>query len=222
MKIGALEAGGTKMVCAAGDEYGRVTAERQFPTETPETTLPQILAFFQEQGIEALGIGCFGPIDLHKGSPTYGAITSTPKLAWQDCRIVPYFQEALQIPVGFDTDVNASMLGELFFGAAKGLTDCLYLTVGTGIGAGILSGGQLVHGLLHPEAGHVLVQKRPEDPYTLSLIHISSRPRQTTLTRGTITSLAWDSPRSKTLLIISFSSDSRTPSSWLSSTRERS
>lgn len=166
MKIGALEAGGTKMVCAAGDEYGRVTAERQFPTETPETTLPQILAFFQEQGIEALGIGCFGPVDLRKDSPSYGSITSTPKRDWQNCRIVPYFQEALTIPVGFDTDVNASMLGELFLGAAKGLTDCLYLTVGTGIGAGILSGGQLVHGLLHPEAGHVLVQKRPEDPYT--------------------------------------------------------
>ncbi len=166
MKIGALEAGGTKMVCAAGDENGRITAECQFPTETPETTLPRILAFFQEQGIESLGIACFGPIDLHKDSPTYGAITSTPKLAWQDCRIVPYFQEALRIPVGFDTDVNASMLGELFFGAAQGLTDCLYLTVGTGIGAGILSGGQLVHGLLHPEAGHVFVQKRPEDLYT--------------------------------------------------------
>ncbi len=165
MKIGALEAGGTKMVCAVGDEQGRIQVEQSIPTRTPEDTLPQILEFFREHSIEALGIGCFGPIDLRKDSPSYGSITSTPKLAWQGCRIVSYFQDALGIPVGLDTDVNASMLGEAFFGAAQGLTDCLYLTVGTGIGAGILSGGQLIHGLVHPEAGHVLVQKRPEDPY---------------------------------------------------------
>ena len=165
MQIGALEAGGTKMVCAIGLEDGQILEKCSIPTETPERTLPWILDFFRQHPVEALGIGCFGPVDLRKDSSTYGSITSTPKLAWQNCQIVSYFQTQLQIPVGFDTDVNASMLGEWTFGAAQGLSDCLYLTVGTGIGAGILSGGQLVHGMMHPEAGHIQVLRRPDDTY---------------------------------------------------------
>lgn len=165
MRIGALEAGGTKMVCAIGEENGKIETEIQIPTETPAITLPKIAQFFRENSIEALGIGCFGPIDLRKSSTTYGFITSTPKTAWQNCDIVGYFKKELEIPIGFDTDVNASLLGECHFGAGIGLTDCLYLTVGTGIGAGILSGGSLVHGMLHPEAGHCQVQRVPDDSY---------------------------------------------------------
>lgn len=116
MKLGALEAGGTKMVCAVGNEHGQVWERISIPTVSPEETMPQMIAFFKEHDIEALGVGCFGPINPVKGTATYGYITSTPKLAWQNYNIVGAFEEALGCPVGFDTDVNASMLGEATFG----------------------------------------------------------------------------------------------------------
>jgi len=112
-----------------------------------------------------LGIGCFGPIDLDEESETYGYITSTPKPGWGNYNILGAFKEALPCPVGFDTDVNASVLGEVTFGQAKGKKCVIYLTIGTGIGAGIYIEGKLLHGMLHPEAGHVLIQRRKEDTY---------------------------------------------------------
>ena len=112
MRIGALEAGGTKMVCAIGNEKGEILERESFPTETPEITLPKLVAYFEERNVEALGIGCFGPIDLHQDSDTYGYITTTPKIAWQNCNIVGAF-EKLQVPIGFDTDVNESVLPAL-------------------------------------------------------------------------------------------------------------
>lgn len=165
MRIGALEAGGTKMVLAVGDEKGNIFEKTTIPTRRPEITIPEMLSYYEERNIEALGIACFGPICLDKESKKFGFITSTPKLEWRDCDIVGAFKRALNIPVGFDTDVNGSCLGEVTFGAAKGLKNVIYLTVGTGIGAGIYSEGRLLHGNLHPEAGHVLVRRHPEDKY---------------------------------------------------------
>ena len=164
MRIGALEAGGTKMVCAIGDETGKIYEQESFPTVTPEETLPQLLDYFKGKEIEALGIACFGPIDLDRDSDTYGYITTTPKTAWMNTDIAGYFDNGLNVPVGFDTDVNGSLLGEVTYGQAKGLGDAVYYTIGTGVGAGVMSGGKLVHGAMHPEAGHMLLRVREDDP----------------------------------------------------------
>lgn len=166
MKLGALEAGGTKMVCAIGDETGTIFEQTTIPTQTPEITVPELIAYFKERKVDALGIGCFGPIEPDKSSEKYGYITSTPKTEWQNYDIVGEFANALQCPIGFDTDVNASVLGEVTFGQAKGKSCVVYLTIGTGIGGGIYIEGNLLHGMLHPEAGHVLIRKREDDTYT--------------------------------------------------------
>lgn len=165
MRLGALEAGGTKMVCAIGDETGKIFEQISIPTRTPADTIPEIIAYFQQAQIEALGIGCFGPIDPDKRSAAYGYITSTPKLAWADYPIVGELEKALNCPVGFDTDVNGSVLGEVTFGQAKGKNCVVYVTIGTGVGAGIYVEGKLLHGMLHPEAGHVMVRRREGDDY---------------------------------------------------------
>lgn len=165
MRLGALEAGGTKMVCAIGDESGAIFERISIPTETPEITMPKIVAYFADKGIEALGIGCFGPIDLNRASETYGYITTTPKLIWANFNIVGYMKDALGVPVGFDTDVNGSALGEATWGATQGIANSMYITIGTGVGAGVISNGKLLHGMLHPEAGHLLLRKHPSDPY---------------------------------------------------------
>lgn len=165
MRLGALETGGTKMVCAVGDEAGRIFEQISIPTETPEITMPKLISYFKERRVDALGIGCFGPIELDKSSPRYGYITSTPKTAWRNFGIMGEFAGALGCPIGFDTDVNVSALGEVIYGQAKGLDCVVYLTVGTGVGAGIYIEGNLLHGMLHPEAGHVLIQKRDNDGY---------------------------------------------------------
>ncbi|MCR5650332.1 MAG: ROK family protein [Lachnospiraceae bacterium] len=165
MLYGALEAGGTKMVCAVGDETGKILERVSIPTTDPEETMQEIIAYFKDKEIKALGIASFGPIDLDRKSPTYGYITSTPKLAWADFDIVGKLKEALGIPVGFDTDVNGSLLGEMTWGKYRGLTDAVYITIGTGVGAGIMSGGKLIHGMLHPEAGHVPMIPHITDKY---------------------------------------------------------
>lgn len=165
MRLGALEAGGTKMVCAIGNEHGEIFERISIPTETPDITMPKLIAYFKEKDIQALGIGCFGPLDLNRNSETYGYITTTPKLAWANYNIVGVFMEALGIPMGFDTDVNGSALGEATWGCTRGLSSSMYITIGTGVGAGIISNGKLLHGMLHPEAGHVLLKKHPDDSY---------------------------------------------------------
>ena len=165
MRLGALEAGGTKMVCAIGNENGEIFERISIPTETPEITLPKLIEYFKDKEIEALGIGCFGPIDVNRNSETYGYITTTPKLAWANCDIVGAFKKALNIPVGFDTDVNGSALGEATWGITKGLENSVYITIGTGVGMGIMSNGKLLHGMLHPEAGHILMRRREDDHY---------------------------------------------------------
>ena len=165
MKLyGALEAGGTKMVCAIGDENGNILERISIPTRTPAETMGPMIGFFRDKGIRALGIGCFGPVDLNKKSPTYGYITSTPKLAWQNYPIVAEFEKALGVPVGFDTDVNAAALGEATWGCTKDVENSIYITVGTGVGVGVIIGGKPYHGMMHPEGGHILLARHPNDP----------------------------------------------------------
>lgn len=165
MKIGALEAGGTKMVCAIGDEDGKIIKRSVFPTQTPDITMPMLIDFFAKEDLDALGIGCFGPIDPNKNSSFYGYITSTPKLAWRYYNIVKAFNDALNIPIGFDTDVNAAALGETAWGALKDCEVGMYITIGTGIGIGVCIHGKPLHGLMHPEAGHILLRKLENDTY---------------------------------------------------------
>ena len=164
MILGALEAGGTKMVCSIGTPAGEVVEQASFPTASPEETMPQILGFFEGAQVDAVGIGCFGPLDLNPASPTYGSITSTPKLQWRDYPILSVMRDRLGVPAAIDTDVNAAALAEATLGAAKGLSSCLYVTIGTGVGGGLMIGGKLVHGLVHPEFGHMLLRVEADDP----------------------------------------------------------
>jgi fructokinase len=127
--------------------------------------MPIMIDYFKGKDIKALGIACFGPIDLNRDSKTYGYITSTPKLAWKNYDIVGAFKKELGVPIGFDTDVNGSLLGEITWGCAKGLTDALYLTIGTGVGGGVMAGGKLLHGMLHPELGHIKMAVADGDTY---------------------------------------------------------
>lgn len=161
---GCLEAGGTKMVCAIADGQGNIIQRFTTPTRDPAATMPVMVDFFRDKGISALGIGCFGPVDLDRNSPTYGHITTTPKLAWRDYPIVQKFQEALGVPVGFDTDVNAAALGEATYGCTQDVANSIYITVGTGVGVGVIIDGKPYHGMLNPEGGHILLSRRADDP----------------------------------------------------------
>lgn len=163
-RYGALEAGGTKMVLSVGNDRNELTDQVSIPTEAPDTTIPRIIDWFRAKGISALGIGTFGPVDLNPSSGTYGWITSTPKPGWGMTPLLPRLRDALQIPAAIDTDVNAAALSEWQLGAARGLNSCLYVTVGTGIGAGLVIEGKLVHGMMHPELGHMLLRPLPDDP----------------------------------------------------------
>lgn len=165
MMYGALEAGGTKMVCAIGDETGKIIERISIPTRTPEETIPEILNYFKNKDIIALGIGAFGPVDVIKESVTYGHILDTPKLSWRNFDLVGTFEKELNIPIGLDTDVNASCLGEMTFGCGRGLDSVIYITIGTGVGVGVSINGKLLHGMLHPEAGHILSVPHPDDNY---------------------------------------------------------
>ncbi len=164
MLLGALEAGGTKMICSLGDEQGHLLDRARFETWSPEETMPELLHYFAGKGIDALGIGSFGPLDLNPSSPTYGCITTTPKAKWQHYPLKKAFEDALNVPVALDTDVNAAVLAEQRLGAARGVSTCLYVTVGTGIGGGVMVNGELVHGLIHPELGHMLLRPAKDDP----------------------------------------------------------
>ena len=164
MRLGALEAGGTKMVLSVGDEHGVVFERTSIPTLEPDVTIPEIIAYFSKQNICALGIGSFGPIELNSSSDHYGYLTTTPKREWVNYPMLPKLKQALGVPVKIDTDVNAAALAEHRYGAAKGLNSCLYVTVGTGVGGGIIAEGELVHGLLHPELGHMLIVPSQDDP----------------------------------------------------------
>jgi fructokinase len=169
--IGGIEAGGTKFVCGVGTGPDDIRAETRFPTTTPDETLGQALDFFRAQqaahgDLAAVGVASFGPVDPDPASETWGYITTTPKPHWADADVAGAIKDNLDVPVGFDTDVNGAALGERRWGAAQGLDTFIYLTIGTGIGGGAMVNGRLLHGLVHPEMGHIaLPHDWEQDPY---------------------------------------------------------
>lgn len=163
--LGGIEAGGTKFVCAVGDENGKVQARVKFPTTTPEETIEQVFAFFDQYQIEALGIGSFGPIDINPDSATYGYITDTPKLAWKNYNFLGALRDHYQIPFVWTTDVNVAAYGEYKKGAGVGKKNILYVTVGTGVGVGYISHGELYSGRSHPEGGHIMMHRLAGDDF---------------------------------------------------------
>jgi fructokinase len=169
--FGGIEGGGTKFVCAVGTGPDDIRAETRFPTTTPEETMGRAIDFFIKQQdlqgkLSALGMASFGPIDPRSDSPTYGHIMATPKPGWSGADLVSMLKSAFDFPIGFDLDVNAAALAEWRWGALQNCNPAVYITVGTGIGGGIMVDGKLIHGLLHPEMGHVLLpHDRTADPF---------------------------------------------------------
>jgi len=159
---GGIEAGGTKFNCVLGRAPNQVVSRARFPTTTPGETLASVIDFFareqdQHGPIEAFGLACFGPVDMNTASRSYGHITRTPKPHWSDTDILGQLSQAFEVPFAFDTDVNGSALGEGTLGAARGLNDYVYVTIGTGVGAGVVVNGRPLRGAMHPEIGHTLM-----------------------------------------------------------------
>lgn len=167
--LGGIEAGGTKFVCAVGTGPGDLRAVERFATsDDAAATLAQAIDFFRRQHlahgpVEAVGIGSFGPVDLDPSSPTWGHIKTTPKPGWRGVDVAGAVGRELGVPVGFDTDVAAAALAEHRWGVARDARDVVYVTVGTGIGGGLLVDGRPVHGLIHPEMGHMFMPRHPDD-----------------------------------------------------------
>lgn len=165
MFYGAIEAGGTKFVCAVSDENLNIIKRVSIKTTIPEETMVDVFKFFDKYKLESIGIGSFGPIDINLKSKYYGYITSTPKLAWANYNFVGEIKKRYNIGIAFTTDVNAAAFGELKKGAAIGLDSCIYLTIGTGIGGGAIVKGNLLEGYGHPEMGHILLRRHENDSY---------------------------------------------------------
>lgn len=164
--LGAIEAGGTKFVVAVADHDYNIVERTSFPTLDGEQTLKQVIAFFDQfENIDAIGIAAFGPIDIVEGSKTYGHVLDTPKRGWSGYDFLGAMKAWRDIPYYWTTDVNGAGWAEFETGAAKDVQNMVYLTVGTGVGAGIVSGGRFVSGYGHPEAGHIFLQKHPKDTY---------------------------------------------------------
>ena len=166
----SIEAGGTKFICSYGvspDQLqDRVRIETRGPRETMNDVLDYVHKVSLDNEIDAIGLACFGPLELNLKSPAYGSITHTPKLAWKHYNIVDCIKQQFDVPVGFDTDVNAAALAEQQWGAGKGLQNVIYMTIGTGIGLGAIVEGRLLHGAMHSEAGHMSVfQDVEKDPF---------------------------------------------------------
>ena len=167
--FGAIEAGGTKFVCGVGTGPDDIVTI-EIPTTSPAATIAGVISWLSARspdgGLVEVGIGSFGPVDLIADSPSWGYITSTPKAAWRNFDLAGAIGKGLGVPVRFDTDVNAALLGEARWGAARDIANCLYLTIGTGIGGGAIVSGRLLHGLTHPEMGHVRIpHDLAEDPF---------------------------------------------------------
>jgi fructokinase len=165
--FGGMEGGGTKFVCAVGSGPDKIIDEIRFPTSTPDETLLQAIAFFKKFKLSGIGLAPFGPLNLNPTSPAYGSITATPKPGWSGTNLMKPFQDAFAIPLVCDLDVNAAAFGEYKWGPEnRGLESLVYFTIGTGIGAGIIINGKVVHGLTHPEAGHMhLPHDHKRDPF---------------------------------------------------------
>ncbi|MBZ1512894.1 ROK family protein [Leuconostoc mesenteroides] len=164
--LGAIEAGGTKFVVAVADHDYNIIERTSFPTLDGQKTVEQVIAFFDKfDDIDAIGIAAFGPIDIVEESTTYGHVLDTPKRGWSGYDFLGAMKDWRDIPYYWTTDVNGAGWAEFETGAAKDVNNMVYLTVGTGVGAGIVSGGKLVAGYGHPEAGHIFLQKHPLDKY---------------------------------------------------------
>jgi len=167
MKLyGGIEAGGTKFICAVAAQPNEAPVDSiTIPTTTPDETITRTVDFFKGHQVKALGVASFGPVDLLMGSRTYGYITATPKPGWANTDLLSPLRMSFGVPIGFDTDVNGAALGEARYGSGQGLDYLVYMTVGTGIGGGGVVNGKLLHGLVHPEMGHIPVRRHPDDPY---------------------------------------------------------
>lgn len=160
----AVELGGTKTLVAVGEGPGDVGEPHRIETDDPGSTLGRVIDYLAPHQPQAIGVGSFGPLELRPGRADHGHVTNTPKPGWSHFDLLGAF-ESLGAPVELDTDVNAAALGEWTWGAAAGLGTVLYVTVGTGVGAGVLVGGMPLHGAPHPEGGHVVVERHPDDPH---------------------------------------------------------
>jgi fructokinase len=165
MLYGAIEAGGTKFVCAVADKDLNIIDKVKIDTLEPEYTMGKTKEFFRKHDIVSLGIGSFGPVDIHRDSPDYGMIQNTPKIKWRNYNIIKSLKEEIDVPMIIDTDVNAAALGEYMTGHGIGKRSVLYITIGTGVGAGFALGGETLQGLAHPEMGHILVRQLKEDEF---------------------------------------------------------
>ena len=163
--IAAVEAGGTKFICGLGNEKGEIIDKINIPTTTPEETMSKVIEYFKDKKFDVMGVGSFGPIDPVKSSETYGYITKTPKPYWSDYNIIGELKKHFNVPMEFDTDVNGAALAEAWWGAGKGLKNIIYITVGTGIGAGAVVNGIMLQGMTHPEMGHIFLKKHPDDKF---------------------------------------------------------
>lgn len=157
---GSIEAGGTKFVLAIADEHFNIIKKCKFATTTPQETISKTIKYFKENRVSAIGLGSFGPIDLNLSSETYGYITSTPKVGWQNINLVGQLKEALDIPIYFTTDVNASAYGEM---KNTGIKNLVYLTIGTGIGGAAIQNGYFIGGIGHSEMGHQRINRHKDD-----------------------------------------------------------
>jgi Transcriptional regulator/sugar kinase len=165
MRLGSVEGGGTKFVCGIGTADGHILDTLTIPTTTPEQTLGHVMQYFQQHDIAAIGFGSFGPIEIDSRKPLYGNMLKTPKPHWSGFPVLAYLKTQLTMPIALTTDVNSAALGEATWGTAAGLDNCLYMTVGTGIGAGAIVNGQILHGFMHPEMGHMIVRRHEEDAF---------------------------------------------------------
>jgi fructokinase len=170
--FGGIEAGGTHFNCIIANGPDDILAEIQLPTTTPKSTLAAVSSFFNDQAasrkihLEALGLGSFGPVDLNPKSKTFGSITCTPKSSWQNTPILTILKKELSLPICFETDVNCAALGEMTWGAGKNVDNFIYITIGTGIGGGIIIDRKPVHGLTHCELGHIHIpHDLSKDPF---------------------------------------------------------
>lgn len=169
--FGGIEGGGTKFICAVGADPNSILAETRIETTTPGETMGRIATFFKDAekrfgNLSAIGFACFGPLDPNPASSTYGYILPTPKPGWSNANVVGMLRASFDVPIAFDTDVNGAALGERRWGAAQGLDTFIYLTVGTGVGGGAFVEGRLLHGLIHPEMGHIPLKRDiQQDPF---------------------------------------------------------
>lgn len=166
--VGAMEGGGTKFICAVGYSAGQVLERVAIPTTDPANTLAACVRFFEEMAhrhgrIGALGVACFGPLQLHRDAPDFGCLLSTPKPGWSQARVVSPLVDALGLPVALDTDVGAAATAEWRLGSGRGLASLAYVTVGTGIGGAVVPSMHARQLLLHSEMGHVPVRRDPRD-----------------------------------------------------------